>query len=474
LICHPSPPRRPTAGLRSLLLLLGAFAYSPVSHAADVDFQGYYRARDQIFSTLSVDSSLPGALGTSAWIEHRFWLRPRILINDKIGVFADIKGLDNVVWGQQPAPWFDPASGGSQPLVYTDDLTAPTSATDPTVPLFDLTLWHVWGEVHLGNQSFKIGRMPLQWGAGVWQNDGLGFNGEYGDTADRIQWEGLVNDQIYTSLAFDVNSRGLVNQTDATWSMNGMAAWRTEQVKAGVNLQYRRSVSSDVGQNPFDLFTADLALDGTLGPLTFRLEALAHTGSGDFDTGLNDITVAAGGGVVDLGLTTPNFDARFRYALATGDKNPTDSHLKTFTFDRDYNFGLILFEQPMPTLAASASSTVTDPNGIYDYSLTQTGIGVSNAMIFAPEISRTVFDKVKFKAMGVFAMPAAHPTTPTYVHRRYYGSEIDVSAAYVGLEHLDLVLTGAAFIPGGYITNVDNLGLNGTVFGGQLNVRFGF
>jgi hypothetical protein len=148
------------------LLALGLLS-SGAARAAEVDFEGYYRARGHVFHSLSIDNDLAGYEGTSAWLEHRFWLRPRFLINDKVGVFAEIKGFDNLKWGNEPHTWFDPAQQLDVPLILSDDVTPPVDSDDPRAPLVDITLWRAWGEVHLANHRFLIGRMPLHWGSGV-------------------------------------------------------------------------------------------------------------------------------------------------------------------------------------------------------------------------------------------------------------------------------------------------------------------
>jgi hypothetical protein len=442
----------------------------PRAEAAEVDFEGYYRARGRLFHSLSIDSDLTGYEGTSAWAEHRFWLRPRFLINDQVGVFAELRGLDNLVWGSEARSYFDPTTADNVPLAYIDDLTPPIpTEQDHTPVLLDITLWRAWGEVHLGQHRFRLGRMPLHWGSGVWQNDGLGLNGEYGDTADRIQWEGLFGD-VYASVAVDVTAESFVNQSDNTMSYNGMAAWRTEQVVAGLNLQFRHSDDPEDGQG-LNLFTADIALDAELGQLELHVEAVARFGEGDLDTGLNDVQIATGGGIVEGRLYTDAVDLGLVFAMATGDANLTDNRLKTFTFDRDYNLGIILFEHPLPTLA---SSIPTSENEGRDYTLTVTGPAVSNALLLRPKVSRHFGDDWKVEAMGVFARTARVPQTDAYADRKFYGSELDASVSYEGLEHLDLQGTVGVFFPGGYYSNFENLGISGVVFGGQVVTRIRF
>ena len=121
---------------------------------------------------------------------------------------------------------------------------------DETAPLDDITLWHAWGEVHGKAGRFRFGRMPLHWGSGLWLNDGLGEYGEYGDSADRVAWEYLIQDTVYLMAAFDVNAENFVNESDDTTSYNLAAAYRSEQVVAGLLAQYRR-----VPDPKFNLFT---------------------------------------------------------------------------------------------------------------------------------------------------------------------------------------------------------------------------
>jgi len=443
----------------------------PRAQAAEVDFEGYYRARGRAFHSLSIDHDLSGYEGTSAWAEHRFWLKPRILVSDEVAVFAELRGLDNLVWGTEARSYFDPTTADNVPMAFTDDLTAPVpTELDQGSVLLDITLWRAWGEVHLGRHRFRVGRMPLHWGSGVWQNDGLGRNGEYGDSADRIQWEGLFGD-VYASLAVDVNAESFVNQTDNTMSYNGMAAWRTEQVVAGLNLQFRHTDNAEDGGQGLDLFTADAALDAELGQLEVHLEAVARFGSGDLDTGLNDVQIASGGGILEGRLLTDAVDVGLTFGMATGDANLNDNKLKTFSFDRDYNLGIILFEQPLPTLA---SSLPTAENGGRDYSLTLTGPTVSNALLVAPKLSRHFGDDWKVEAQGVFARTARVPQTDAYATRKFYGSEIDASVSFEGVEHLDLLGTVGVFFPGGYYSNFENLGISGIVVGGQVVTRIRF
>ena len=60
--------------------------------------------------------------------------------------------------------------------------------------------------------------------------------------------------------------------------------------------------------------------------------------------------------MIDAGYTLDRIRVGLGGGLATGDKDTTDDNFKTFTFDRDFNQTLFLFEEPMPTLTPTVSN----------------------------------------------------------------------------------------------------------------------
>jgi len=452
---------------------LAAFAFIttlPSAMAAEVLFEGAYRARFRAFDSLSIDKSLALSEGRTAYVQHRLWLRPRFLINEKISLYADFKGLDNVYWGDEPAQWTDPVTGSDMPLAWTDELNAPTNGGEEgesRSPLLDFTLWRAWGQIDTNVGQFTFGRMPLHWGSGVWQNDGLGINAEYGDTADRVQWEKEIS-SIFIRAAFDMNAEGLINANDDTLSANAAVAYRTERIFAGVNLQLKHAPSRE-----FNLFTASLAGEATLGKLGIRLEAVGQFGGGDLENGANDVQVAAFGGVVAAEMEIQNFKFQLEGGVASGDGNLNDAKLRTFTFDRDYNVGLFMFEQPMPALVSA--------NGENDGRATATalsGPGVSNALYLRPQISRPL-PWVKGLGIQVNMLAARTLTMPeSEAGRSSYGMEFNLGVNYEPMEHVQLLGTAGLFLPGSYYTQYSDTdfpdGFSGTVLGGQLITRVHF
>lgn len=439
-------------GLARWIVGFAAIATATPAVAADFEAEGWYRGRLRAFDSLSLNNFAGTTEGASAYMQHRFWLRPRFIPNDKVGVFLELRGLDNLTWGNQPDGWIDPTTGSSIPAYWVDGLNPPTSSAasgENTTPLVDISLWRVWSDVQTPVGRFSFGRMPLHWGTGIWQNDGLGLNAEYGDTADRVQWEHKIED-VYARVAVDVNAVGVLNDTDDTFSVNAMAAYRTEIGEVGVNGQMRVSppAGSSTTARGFTLGTISVAGSADMGPVSAKAEVIGQFGGGNLPDGFNDARVLAFGGVADVALDLPQVQIGITGGFATGDSNDSDRRLKTFTFDRDYNLGLLMFEQPMPLLPAAAA---TEDNGGRDYSAVQSGIAVSNAVFIKAAASRVIDEKYVVGASALGANTARVPDR--FGTRSGYGWEFGVNAGYKGIENFDLIANGALMLPGSWYSD---------------------
>jgi len=443
--------------------------------AAEVEFEGSYRARGRIIDTLSLDRSLANSEGLSAYLEHRLWLRPRFILSDQAGLFVDFKGLDNVPFGVQPIDANSPVPNA--PPTFEQGLTAPTSETDPNTPLQDFTLWRAWGDVHTPIGRFRFGRMPLHWGRGLWMNDGLTtqpFFADYGDTADRLQWEYLIQEQFFVQLAGDVNAEGFLNAVDDTTAFNAVLAYRSEQVVAGINTQLAHTVDKfdDSSDTKFNLFTIDLAFDARMGKLHLSMESIGQFGGGSLSNGLNNVSVTAFGAALEAQLDLAAWKITAEGGMASGDGNDADAKLKTFTFDRDYSVGLMLFELPMPTLSAAAA---TDANGNRSNEVTLTGNAVSNALYLRPSITRRLVDGLDLQASFLAARTAKIPDR--LGSRQSYGMEFGLGLEYNAIEHFDSGLQFGTFLPGTFYRDyADDLyeDFDDPAFGVQLTTRIHF
>jgi len=131
--------------------------------------------------------------------------------------------------------------------------------------------------------------------------------------------------------------------------------YRNEMAGIGFLNRYRYQPSQS-----FQAYTGDLWFFGDTGPLRVEGEVAAVFGGGNLQDGANDITIGAVGAVLKADVEMDKILGGIEAGLATGDADETDAKLKTFTFDRDYNVALLLFEEPMPTLAARSANSTND------------------------------------------------------------------------------------------------------------------
>ncbi len=463
------------------------------AHAAEVQLEGFYRARGRAFDTLSLARDVvPAGDGVSErgalYAQHRLWLRPRVVLSDQVSVYAEFRGLDNVLWGQDRAlyPSFTPYPAD----IFEYGLTAPrtlggAAAVAPeldqqgTASGLDFTLWRAWGEVFTPYGRFTVGRVPLHWGLGIWLNDGVTTDpdfADYGDTTDRVMWEYLVQDQVYVRAAIDIPTENLIGRRDDTTSVNAAVAYRTEDITAGILLQYDRYGRDRAdATSGFDLFTVDAAADIRLGKLHAAVEGVGHFGSGDL-SGSNEATVFALGAAGDVSLDLEPWTLQLRGGFASGDGTDQNSTFNAYTFDRDYSVGMFLFEQPMPVLQ--------DGTGVRTFDEVRSGTSISNAMFVKPQVTRRLLDGLDVYAAYLTARTArgVNDDSEEGPNNAGYGHELQLGISYKGIDHVELDGRAGAFIPGtffrdgrNYLTGAGEQGaFNEPAFGAQLTGRITF
>jgi hypothetical protein len=444
-----------------------AFAVS-AAQAVDVEVEGLYRARGSIFDSLSLDHALTDSEGLSFAFDHRLWLRPILHVSDAARVLVDVRALDGVAWGTLSTPVTSAVPGA--PPTFDTTLSAPVGDTDPSDALQDITLWRAWTEFDTVAGRFRVGRQPVHWGEGIWWNDGLQTAptlARYGDSVDRLAWELLVEDEFFVGLSIDVLAEGFVGVEDDTTAFSGHVAYRSELVHAGLLAHVAHTVDPDL-----TVFSLDGAADATLGRLRVAGEAIGQFGGGAVADIGEGVSVTSVGAVTDVSLDLAPWTLRLRSGLATGDGQDRDLRLKTFTFDRDYSVGLVLFEHPMPTLAAAAPN---DVNGGRSTDDALTGDAVHNALYLNPSVRRRIVEGLAAEASWLGARTAKVPDS--FGDRNSYGMEFGLGVQWEPTAGVTTGLSGAVFLPGSYFENFEHEDggvFDDPVYGGLLEVRAAF
>lgn len=162
-----------------------------------LELNGYFRFRWDLFNNLNAglpadpmgwylwngntEMSASPPSGTQTGGNMRLRVDPTFNISEQVRVRAEIDFLDNVVLGSNPV--------GRDWAAYAINSGSQTSPI-PGVNWFvgAVQVKRAWGEVQTPVGLLSFGRMPADWGAGIYYNAGGGIDQDFGDNVDRIQF----------------------------------------------------------------------------------------------------------------------------------------------------------------------------------------------------------------------------------------------------------------------------------------------
>ena len=450
---------------RPLLLAPALALVSPVAGATELTWEGHYRARGQFFESLSVANADSlneaevelDAEGLAMSFDHRFRLQPNWLLSQHASLHAQFDLFPFLEFGNQPETILDPVSGDPLPVELGDAVVPPTT-DEGGATTQNIQVTRAWGEVSSSIGTLAFGRMPVSWGSGMIWNDGNEALDEYGDTADRLQLTSLVG-PVYLMGAFETNYEHYVAETDDISTISASIAYKTETAGIGTYNTFRYWTTGP--EEKYRAYTGDLWGRAQMGPITAETELSAVLGGGDLGPA-NNIRLSAFGGVLSVGLDNDRVILGITGGFATGDGDENDDVLKTFTFDRDYNMALILFEEYLPTLEALVPN---EDNGGRDYSLVRTGNALRNVLFMKPTVGYHLLPQLK-GTVSMFASQAAK-LEEDEASNKGYGLEFDAALRYDPFPHAWFQLRGGYWMPGRYFSEY---GVNETL----SNDAYGF
>jgi hypothetical protein len=257
-----------------------------------------------------------------------------------------------------------------------DDVTIPTGS--PNGGNFeDSDFRRAWFDLRTPIGLIRGGRAPSHWGMGILANSGDGFDDDFGDnqfgnTSDRflIATRPLGQEVPWNVIAaFDrVVEDPLATTDDDAFNFIFANLYQTKPVTAGTYI-VRRTQSiegKDLNAWGFDAYAN----------LNYEIDeeqSLFAQGEGVYIVGTTDLAVDK--------LHNPPFEGEIRQAglvgrggyknlwsqiatevgWASGDSDVLDNEITAFSFNPDYNVGLILFEQLLASLSEKSASNAEDP-----------------------------------------------------------------------------------------------------------------
>ena len=407
--------------------------------AAELFWDGMYRIRGQSFNSLSLSQTNPNAEGNSQSINHRLFLQPNWRVNAKVSIHAQLDILPYTTWGGEPLLFTDPTS------TSTDAFFSQSYATP------DFIASRAWAEVQTKYGIARMGRMPLHWGSGMVFNAGNEPLDEFGTTTDQVEFAFKL-DKFFVTTAVKSARENFVNQDDDTWETALGLLYATERNKIGLYGNYRLQT---VDEASFGLGTIDIAAETATGPLDADIEMAFNFGQGDLEGGLDNVRLFSFGIAGRANISMDKLHLGVGAGFASGDSDNTDKEFGTFQFHPDYHIALLMFEEPMPTLAAAVPS---ETNLGRNYTAVRTGYAVSNAIFITPKIGYTIQPNLIGELKLITAWAAALPEDES---NNGYGVEIDASLYWTPYPNFEIQGTGALFTPGDYYNEYVDADLGG-------------
>ena len=252
---------------------------------------------------------------------------------------------------------------------------------------FDLRKASVGGLV--GPVSYEVGLQTSHWGLGMIANDGahdpvFGRN-DFGDRVLRARMATRPVDNGRSPLTFilaadrviedEFAEANLIGQEagDVAWQGIMTVAWLPddpkESTRGGVYGVYRNQTDAD-GERKLEVGIIDAYGDHTLAAGSWRIRMaaeaatiLGHTDLTQTYNARDGVKVRSGGftGLVSASPEDLPIRGMVRGGWASGDSNPDDDTTHDFTFDRDFDAGMTMFDEVRGAIDAQAYNQLGNP-----------------------------------------------------------------------------------------------------------------
>ncbi|HND29175.1 MAG TPA: hypothetical protein PLA94_04215 [Myxococcota bacterium] len=225
--------------------------------------------------------------------------------------------------------------------------------------------------------TFSMGLQTSHWGLGMIANDGahdpvFGRN-DFGDRVLRMRYNTRLVERLVVVAAADLvveDDTAALAESQFAWQLVGAMVWaEPEALRVGIYGVYRDQLEADQRRR-----TRVAVLDGYMEspfrigrfPASAGVEVALISGGTDRSSSYNardGLAVLSQGALGYVSLSDPKerYGLKLRAGYASGDGNPDDGMSRDFSFDRDLDVGMVLFDEVGGALEAGAYAELTDP-----------------------------------------------------------------------------------------------------------------
>ena len=440
--------------LRKVLQCVAILSMCLAGSLAWADFSLYWRdnntffAEYRAFNTLDLDktANADGVGNNRQFSTLKLRMKPSLNITDRLSFHMAFDVFVNpftthaqeggAIQGQQAAdttnfgPSVDPnlsrASFGSVSGFGTSALT-PAAGNNILVKEGFLEYIGDWG-------IFRLGRMPRHWGLGMRYHKGDSPADKFSDRTDSLFYEFSLANFKLAAICSKILENTLDSGGDDFTLWEGYLHWNDPEkdLNAGLLYSFLKSSQNFVAMNTFDGYATKKFKRFRMG-----LEGLFTSGdpgtvSGN-DANQKGLAVEAH---YDLFDWFKNLSVYGRAGFASGADLDKPTTLSIFTFNRNYDIAMILFNQgvgAIPNQTGVSASSNPDANAI------------TNTYYFNAGADYSFNDRV---GVNFNYAVAQAPLPVTRGGNKFYGHEVDLNGWYRFRENLNLGGSVGLFLPG--------------------------
>lgn len=496
--------------------------------ADQYEFNAQYRVRSKRITPLELSGTEARRMN---WTEQRLRL-DAALAQPGIGrITFQADALDGVLWGDNGVFGGSPTSNSGvslsakRPNLTRWTVGLPPDADDPFDPdsylpvLEDapmLEINYLYADVILPAGLLRVGRQPLSYGATIAGHDGGRYNrfgaSQYSDAVDRILFGTKLDEavkmitqpghEVDTSLEngliwalfYDFMKQDEVRLLDDDLKQMGTALELRRQQADWLGFDWRdvlvglRFVYLNNREFDTDIFGIPLLVQAKVENVSLSLQYIHTRGNtleisegfaalSNAEPERQQLKAHGAQAVADIDLGRVGLTLEFDYA--TGDDDPrSTTPITSFSFARDMNVGILLFEHIMAFESArSVAVGIENLDGVdvesFPLTEVQTDGRFTNAVAFFPQLYidlvRNDNHRIWLRTGALFAWPEADGVVDPIMTilgedgeeisddavnfhggdpGSYYGTEIDFQLGWRMKEHFDWLVEGAVLFPG--------------------------
>ncbi|MEE2750318.1 MAG: hypothetical protein VX519_02725 [Myxococcota bacterium] len=296
--------------------------------------------------------------------------------------------------------------------------------------------------------QWEAGLVNSQFGMGMVANDGtedpLFGRADFGDRVIRLRnttqpfdGDGVLM-PVYLTAAVDrvfADDMARMSAGQVAWQGILSAMYAVDEFSTGTYMVYRNQ-REPVEEGELDRITHATLLDGyvsiplAIGSEGWRLKLetelagiVGNTNRATTVTSPDRVRINSGGAAGRLQLEPPGEHTRLhlRGGFASGDADPDDGLSTTFTMDRDFDAGMVLFKEVLGSVDAATHALLSDPDhsgSPPDGVDTLLGEGAIRSALYAqPAIEFEPLKMVELRAGAVLAWSTSPVRQAFYSHR---------------------------------------------------------